>query len=109
MKNKKLLVAALILVGNIGVSTVASAEDGIVSEDALSAGSYGNEKFPAIEGTSLPTHDPVLKRAESGDIIDFYGPCNENITGKSLTRGLPHRAKKLSRQPSNKIYLLGSV
>lgn len=33
------------------------------------------------EGT-LGSRHPQLRDAQSGDIIDFYGPCDENPTGK---------------------------
>src|SRR5207249_11142733 len=57
-----------------------------ISEDVLSSGSYCHEKFPAIEGKSLASNDPVLKSAQSGDVIDYYGPCDEDLTGKSQLR-----------------------
>ena len=86
MKNTKSLLAALILLGNITASATALAADGVISEDVLSANSYCHEKFPAIEGKSLTSNDPVLKRAQSGDVIDYYGPCDEDLTGKSQVR-----------------------
>ena len=85
MKNAKSLLAALILLSNIAVSATALANDGVISEDVLSSGSYCHEKFPAIEGKSLASNDPVLKSAQSGDVIDYYGPCNEKPTGKDQT------------------------
>ena len=86
MKNTKSLLVALILLGNIAVSAIALAADGVISEDVLSTGSYCHEKFPAIEGKSLASSDPVLKSAQSGDVIDYYGPCDEDLTGKSQVR-----------------------
>jgi hypothetical protein len=86
MKNTKSLLVALILLGNIAVSGIAFAADGVISEDVLSTGSYCHEKFPAIEGKSLASDDPVLKSAQAGDIIDYYGPCDEDLTGKSQVR-----------------------
>src|SRR6266550_5019896 len=53
MKNTKSLLVALILLGNIAVSAIALAADGVISEDVLSTDSYCHEKFPAIEGKSL--------------------------------------------------------
>ncbi len=82
MKKIKLLLAALVLLANTGVGAIASADD-VISSDALAAGTYCHEKFPAIAGESLPSHEPVLKGTESGDIIDYYGPCDENPAGKS--------------------------
>jgi len=82
MKNVKTLLAALILLGNITASGTALAADGILSKTEDVPGSYCHEKFPAIEGRTLASDDPVLKSADSGDVIDYYGPCNENPLGQ---------------------------
>jgi len=37
---------------------------------------------PAIEGNSLASNKPVLKSQNSGDVSDYYGPCDESPTGK---------------------------
>ncbi len=86
MKNTKSLLAALIFLGNVAVGVTALAADGVISEDVLSTGSYCHEKFPAIEGKSLASNDPALKSAQAGDVIDYYGPCDEDPTGKSQVR-----------------------
>jgi len=82
MKNVKTLLATLILLGNITASGTALAADGILSKTEDVPGSYCHEKFPAIEGRTLASDDPVLKSADSGDVIDYYGPCNENPLGQ---------------------------
>jgi len=82
MKNVKSLLAALILLGNITASGAALAADGIISETADVPGSYCHEKFRAITNRSLASDDPVLKSQTSGDVVDFYGPCNENPVGQ---------------------------
>ena len=82
MKNAKSLLAALILLGNITASGTALAADGIISKTEDVPGSYCHEKFPAITGRSLDSDDPVLKSQTSGDVIDYYGPCNENPVGQ---------------------------
>lgn len=85
MKNAKTLLAALILLGNIAVSATAFAADGIISKDDLSSDSYCHEKFAPIEGKSLASDDPVLRSTPS-DVIDYYGPCDEDPTGKDQVR-----------------------
>src|ERR1700720_4095195 len=82
MKNTKTFIAALILVGSVAASGMAIADDGVISKDVVTPQGYWHEKFPAIQGRSLGTDDPTLKSTASGDVIDFYGPCNENPTGK---------------------------
>jgi hypothetical protein len=89
MKNTKSLLVALILLGNIAVSGIAFAADGVISEDVLSTGSYCHEKFSAIEGKSLASDDPVLKSAQAGDIIDYYGPCDGEKSGAGADVAFP--------------------
>jgi hypothetical protein len=86
MKNTKSLLVALILLGNLAVNATAFAADGVISRDVLTPDSYCHEKFPAIEGKTLASDDPVLNDAQSGDIIDYYGSCDEDLTGKSQVR-----------------------
>jgi len=82
MKNAKALLAALILLANIAASGTALAADGVLSKDEFKPSGYCHEKFPAIEGNSLASNEPVLKSPSSGDVIDYYGPCDENPVGK---------------------------
>ena len=83
MKVKKTIISAVFLLGAMGpsVSSAAAAASG-VSKDAVTEGSYCHIKFPAIREQSLGTTPPVLKEADSGDIIDFYGPCSHDPLGK---------------------------
>jgi hypothetical protein len=39
-------------------------------------------KFPAIREETLDWDHPVLKDSTSGDIVDFYGPCDHDPLGK---------------------------
>jgi len=82
MKNVKSLLAALILLGNITASGTALAADGIISKTEDVPGSYCHEKFPAMTDRSLATDDPVLKSQTTGDVVDYYGPCNEKPAGQ---------------------------
>jgi len=93
MKNTKALLAALLLAGSFVATSTVSASDGTISKDVLTPGSYCHEKFPAIQARSLGTDDPTLKNAASGDVMDFYGPCNENPTGQDQVQ-----AQKLDLQ-----------
>ena len=83
MKTAKAFLAALILLGTTtGIGTALAAEDGVISEQPLTADSYCHEKFPAMKSDSLDDNKPALKSPTSGDVIDFYGPCSEKPTGK---------------------------
>jgi hypothetical protein len=39
--------------------------------------------FPAMERNTLGWDDPKLKSSSTGDIIDFYGSCDETPTGSN--------------------------
>jgi hypothetical protein len=77
VKNTKLLLAALILLGNITASVTAFAADGVLAKDEFVDGSYCHQKFQAMEGERSATNDPTLKGPISEDVVDFYGSCNE--------------------------------
>ena len=79
MKNAKSLLAALIFLSSVTAGATALADEGVISKDDLSTESYCHQKFPAMTESSIASNDSV---PESGDVIDYYGPCNENPTGK---------------------------
>ena len=85
VKNMKIatsLLAAVLFTGTLGAFNNAIAEDGILQKDQLTGTSYCHEKFPAIRHGTLGDDQPQLKGSSTGDVIDFYGPCNENPVGK---------------------------
>jgi hypothetical protein len=82
MKNFKANLSILLVVGVLGTSGAALAADGAVVEGELGQGSYCHEKFPAIRPSTLADDQPQLKQSGTGDVIDYYGPCDENPTGK---------------------------
>ena len=82
MKIATSILAAVLFTGALGAFNNATAEDGILSKDQLTGTSYCHEKFPAIRQSTLGDNQPQLKDSSTGDVIDFYGPCNENPVGK---------------------------
>ncbi len=87
MKLATSFLAALLLTGTLGafnnaMATSATAEDGILSRDALGSDPYCHEKFPAIRESTLNDKQPVLEDSMTGDVIDFYGSCDEDPVGK---------------------------
>jgi hypothetical protein len=82
MKNFKANLSMLLVVGVLGTSGAAIAADGAEVEGQLDAGSYCHEKFPAMTERSLSGNQPELKQPTTGDMVDYYGPCNEDPTGK---------------------------
>ena len=81
MKIATSFLAALLLTGTLGALNNAIAEDGILSKDSLTSDPYCHEKFPAIRESTLDDNQPALKDSSTGDVIDFYGPCDENPVG----------------------------
>ena len=77
-----LFFAGVLFIGTLGAINSAMAADENTEKVPLSTDSYCHEKFPAIRGSTLGTDDPTLKDNDTGDVIDFYGPCNESPTGK---------------------------
>jgi hypothetical protein len=76
MKVGKSLLAAMLLASSLGASNAFAADD-------VTAGNYCHMKFPAIAEESEVTANPVLQENPStGEIIDFYGPCNTNPVGR---------------------------
>jgi hypothetical protein len=83
MKIATSFLAALILVGSLGASNAFAAAPGVISNATLTPGSYCHLKFPAVEEETLSSNRPVLEDASSGDIIDFYGPCDTDPLGEA--------------------------
>jgi hypothetical protein len=57
------------------------ADGGVLSKDEFTPQSYCHMKFPAIRPRTLDTSQPELKESQTGDVVDFYGPCDESPTG----------------------------
>jgi len=82
MKIATSFLAALLFTGALGAMNTARGEDGIVSKNELSADSYCHEKFPAIRQSTLGNDQQELKDSNTGDVVDFYGPCDEKPLGQ---------------------------
>ncbi len=71
--------AALLLIGMMGDSNAAN---GIVLKEEVTPDSYCHLKFPSIREDTLARDRPVLKVPNEGNLIDFYGPCDEDPVEK---------------------------
>lgn len=80
MKIATSFLAALLFTSALGVFNNAAAEDGVLLKQQDTPGSYCHEKFSAIRGGTIAGNDPQVN--PTGDIIDYYGPCDEKPTGK---------------------------
>jgi hypothetical protein len=83
MKIRTSVFVGLLFLSSLGAVNSAIAEnDGVISEQEFTPGSYCHEKFPAIDESTLDSDHPTLKSSNTGDVIDFYGSCDESPTGK---------------------------
>ena len=82
MKRIATFTATLVAAGTLAGK--AMAEDGVLLKvpSEASDASYCHMKFSAIDENTLAGNQPRLKPAVNGDIVDFYGPCDESPTGK---------------------------
>lgn len=81
MKTTASFFATLTFIGTLGAHTTAIGANGILFKQELTPGSYCHLKFPAIRDETLAGDNPVLKDPSDGDMIDFYGPCDEDPLG----------------------------
>jgi len=80
MKRIGTTLSILVLAGSLVGSAIAS-DDGVLVKDQANE-NYCHMKFPAIRPSTLATNDPQLESAQTGDVIDYYGPCDESPTGQ---------------------------
>jgi hypothetical protein len=82
MKNLKSKLSILLVAAVLGSSGAALAADGVLFKEDIAPNSYCHMEFPAIRPSTLAGNHPELKSSTTGDVIDFYGSCNENPLGK---------------------------
>ena len=67
--------------------TPAWALEGVISKGVIAADELGTQvnychlRFPAIEPGTLASNHPVLQNPDTGEIVDFYGPCDHDPLG----------------------------
>ena len=79
MKKIVPMISAMVLVGSLAGS--AAAAGGVLSQQGAGE-DYCHMKFPAIRPRTLASDQPQLKSSSSGDVIDYYGACDESPTGR---------------------------
>jgi hypothetical protein len=71
-------ISVMVMVGSLAGSVYAAG--GVLEKDHANE-NYCHMKFPAIRPRTLADKNPQLKRSTTGDVIDFYGPCEEAPAG----------------------------
>ena len=79
MRGVTKVVSMLVLVGALANGAFA-ADPYILNESA--SDNYCHLKFPAVTQRSLFTNHPRPKNSSTGDIVDYYGSCDETPTSK---------------------------
>ena len=82
MKIKTSVFAGLLFLSSLGAVNSAIAEDGVISKQESTPDSYCHEKFRAVRPSTLDADNPTLKSSESGDVVDYYGSCDESPLGQ---------------------------
>ena len=80
MKTIAPIISAVLLAGSL--ASAALAGDTIVSRATNVDEGYCHMRFSAIRPRTLAGDHPQLKSPDTGDVIDYYGSCDESPTGK---------------------------
>ena len=80
MKRIGTIVSIMVLAGSMTSSVFAA--DGVLLKERFRPEDYCHVKFPAIKEQTLAGNNPKLKDSSSGDVIDYYGSCDESPTGQ---------------------------
>ncbi len=80
MKHIGTTLSMLVLMGSLAGTAMAGNADGILLKERAD-NNYCHTRFPAIRQHTLESANPELKRSDTGDVIDFYGSCDESPTG----------------------------
>jgi hypothetical protein len=82
-KNSKPIFYGLMLAATFGFGVAkASALENPWVQASMADGTYCHLKFPAIRQSTLYTDNPQLKNSSTGDMVDYYGPCDHDPLGK---------------------------
>jgi hypothetical protein len=74
---RALIVAAVLCAGAVNVGA-----EGTVRKVSSASDGYCHLKIPALRPSTLASDAPEFKSATTGDVIDFYGPCDYDPKNK---------------------------
>ena len=107
MKRIQLFLSLLLLLGVVGYAPIAASaqaqvkgvKPGVIAAMPLNKeGTYCHLRFPAIQGRTFGSPKPQLKPATTGDIIDYYGPCDHDPLGKEEIASQKSLASERARE-----------
>ena len=80
MKKSISLLSNLLLSSTLFWGVPSAWAEELISSVPTDTTAYCHMKFPAIREDTLSWEQPVLDSA-TGNIVDFYGPCDYDLTG----------------------------
>ncbi len=108
MKRVQIYLSVLLVTGAMAYASIAipasapgpivpkGVKPGVIGAIALTrSGTFCHLRFPAIRLKSLDSGKPELKSPTTGDIIDFYGPCDHDPLGKEEIESQKARREEL--------------
>ena len=108
MKRTQLYLSLLLLLGVLGYTPIAApaqapqvkgVKPGVIAAMPLNKeATFCHLRFPAVVTKTLGTDKPQLKPATSGDIIDYYGPCDHDPLGKEEIASQKSLASERARE-----------
>jgi len=107
MKRIQLFLSLLLLLGVVGYAPIAASaqaqvkgvKPGVIAAMPLNKeATFCHLRFPAVVTKTLGTDKPQLKPATSGDIIDYYGPCDHDPLGKEEIASQKSLASERARE-----------
>jgi len=107
MQRIQLFLSLLLLLGVVGYAPIAASaqaqvkgvKPGVIAAMPLNKeATFCHLRFPAVVTKTLGTDKPQLKPATSGDIIDYYGPCDHDPLGKEEIASQKSLASERARE-----------
>ena len=75
-----LMLSVLVMLASLAGAALAA--DGLLSKQEFTPASECHMKFAAMRQRTLSEDNPQIKNSTTGDVIDFYGSCDESPTGQ---------------------------
>lgn len=81
---RRLSMSVLALAAVLGLTAGSVLAEGTVQKISSTADGYCHLKIPAARPRTLDSDKPELKSSQTGDLIDFYGPCDVDPSSKDV-------------------------
>jgi hypothetical protein len=87
---RRAAMSVLTLIAVLGLAAGSVFADGNVQKISSTADGYCHLKIPAARPRTLDSDKPELKSSQTGDLIDYYGPCDVDPSGKDIVAAQKH-------------------